>query len=79
MALPVPLLTGVLLVAAWRTNAPEISVAQIVRKEVSACIASNGQVEPSDPHVIVARVDSFVRGVHVTPGTMVSRPPSLVL
>jgi len=73
MALPVALLTAAALAAAWRTNAPEMRVAQIVRKDVSACIASNGQVEPSDPHVIVARVDSFVRDVHVTPGTMVTR------
>jgi HlyD family secretion protein len=50
-----------------------MAVARIARKDVSAWIASNGQVEPSDPHVIVARVDSFVRDVRVTPGTMVTR------
>jgi HlyD family secretion protein len=69
----IALLAGAALVAALRSDVPEMPVARIVRKDVSAWVASNGQVEPSDPHVIVARVDSFVRQVRVTPGTVVTR------
>src|SRR5262249_9145513 len=73
IAFAVALLAGAVLVAALRIDAPEMPVARIVRKDVSVWISSNGQVEPSDPHVIVAGVDSFVRDVRVTPGTVVTR------
>jgi tetratricopeptide (TPR) repeat protein len=64
------LLAGAALVAAWRSSALAMPVARTVRNDVSTRIASNRQVEPSDPH-IVARVDSFVREAKVTPGTVV--------
>jgi HlyD family secretion protein len=67
------LIAGAALVAAWRIDTPEMAVARIVPKDVSAWSASNGQVEPRDAHVIVARVDSFVRDVRVVPGTVVTR------
>ena len=73
IALAVAVFAGAALLAAWRLDAPEVLVARIARTDISAWIASNGQVEPTDPHVIVARVDSFVRDVHVTPGTAVPR------
>jgi len=73
IAIAVALLAAAALAVAWKIDAPEMAVARIVRTDVSASIAGNGQVEPSDPQVITARVDSFVRDVRVTPGTVVTR------
>jgi HlyD family secretion protein len=69
----VALLAGAAFAAAWRIDAPEMPVALIVRHDVSAWIDGNGQVEPTDPHVIAARVDSFVRDVRVAAGAVVTR------
>jgi HlyD family secretion protein len=44
--------------------------ARVVRTDLSAWIASNGKVEPIEPQVIVARLDSFVREVFVTEGAL---------
>jgi RND family efflux transporter MFP subunit len=71
-------LAAVALVAALRFEVPEMPVARIVRKDVTAWITSNGQVEPREPHVIAARVESFVREVHVAPGAMVTAGQSLL-
>jgi RND family efflux transporter MFP subunit len=65
-------------VVALRFEVPEMPVTRIVRKDVTAWITSNGQVEPREPHVIAARVDSFVREVHVAPGAMVTAGQSVL-
>jgi HlyD family secretion protein len=53
-------------------DARDVPVAVVARKDVSAWISSNGKVEPSDPEVVVARVDTFIRDVFVTEGAAVS-------
>ena len=68
---------GVVFAARMR-DAPEISASRVVRKDVSAWIASNGKVEPTEPHVIVARLDGFVREVLVTEGASAA-PGQLLL
>lgn len=52
--------------------ARDVPVAVVARKDISAWISSNGKVEPSDPHVVVARVDTLIRDVFVTEGAAVS-------
>ena len=71
-------LASVFSFAARVIDAPEMPVARVVRRDVSAWIASNGKVEPAEPHVIVARLDSFVREVLVTEGA-VAAPGQLLL
>jgi RND family efflux transporter MFP subunit len=78
IAIAVALFAAAALAVAWKIDPPTMEVTRIVRKDVSASIAGNGQVEPRDPHVITARVDSFVRDVRVTPGTVVTRGHSLL-
>jgi HlyD family secretion protein len=59
---------------AFSTNsggAPEVTVAAVVRKDLSTWISSNGRVEPIDPQLVVARTDTFVRSVFVTEGAAV--------
>jgi len=56
---------------AFSTNSaggPEVTVAAVVRKDLSTWISSNGRVEPIDPQLVVARMDTFVRSVFVTEG-----------
>jgi HlyD family secretion protein len=50
---------------------PEVTVAAVVRKDLSTWISSNGRVEPIDPQLVVARTDTFVRSVLVTEGAAV--------
>jgi hypothetical protein len=45
-------LAGVALVEALRLEVPEMPVMRIVRKDVSAWMTSNGQVEPSEHEVV---------------------------
>ena len=52
-------------------GAPEVTAAAVVRKDLSTWISSNGRVEPIDPQLAVARVDTFVRSVFVTEGATV--------
>jgi HlyD family secretion protein len=50
---------------------PEVTVADVVRKDLSTWVSSNGRVEPVDPQLVVARMDTFVRSVSVTEGAAV--------
>jgi HlyD family secretion protein len=59
---------GVLSFATRGIDAPEMPIAHVVRKDLSAWIATNGKVEAIEPQVNVARLDSFVREVFVTEG-----------
>jgi len=52
-------------------GAPEVTVAAVVRKDLSTWISSNGRVEPIDPQLAVGRMDTFVRSVFVTEGAAV--------
>jgi HlyD family secretion protein len=54
------------------SDAPEVSVAAVERKDLSTWISSNGKVEPIDPQIAVAHVDTFVREVSVTEGASVT-------
>jgi HlyD family secretion protein len=76
---------GAIAIAAWVfsfagrvIDAPEMPVARVARGDVSAWIASNGKVEPTEPHVIVAHLDGFVREVLVSEGA-VAAPGQLLL
>ena len=59
---------GVLSFATRGIDAPEMPIVRVVRKDLSAWIATNGKVEAIAPQVNVARLDSFVREVFVTEG-----------
>jgi len=50
---------------------PDVTLAAVVRKDLSTWISSNGRVEPIDPQLVVARTDTFVRRVLVTEGAAV--------
>ena len=50
---------------------PEVPVAAVVRKDLSAWISSNGKVEPIAPQLVVARLDTFVHEVLVSEGAAV--------
>ncbi|HEX7796702.1 MAG TPA: efflux RND transporter periplasmic adaptor subunit [Vicinamibacterales bacterium] len=61
-------------------SGPEVPVAAVVRKDLSTWISSNGRVEPIDPQLVVARLDTFVRSVSVTEGaTVESGQPVMTL
>src|SRR5262245_43821029 len=66
---------------AFSTNsagAPVVTVAAVARKDLSAWISSNGRVEPIDPQLAVARIDTFVRTVFVTEGATVAPGQRLI-
>jgi HlyD family secretion protein len=52
-------------------GAPTVRVAAVVRKDLSTWISTNGKVEPIDPQLAVARMDTFVRSVLVAEGAEV--------
>ncbi|MBI3664112.1 MAG: efflux RND transporter periplasmic adaptor subunit [Acidobacteria bacterium] len=52
---------------------PEVTVLTVGRENLSAMIASNGKVEPLDPHVFRAPFDSFVSRVLAVEGHAVKR------
>jgi HlyD family secretion protein len=74
----IAVVAGGLSFAARMVDAPEMPVSRVARKDVSVWIASNGKVEPTEPHLIVAHLDGFVREVHVTEGA-VAAPGQLLL
>jgi HlyD family secretion protein len=53
-------------------------VARVVRRDLTAWIATNGKVEPIEPHIVVARLDGFVRDVFVTEGAVAEAGQSLL-
>jgi HlyD family secretion protein len=70
-------LAGVAVIAvgfAFSTNSaggPAVTIAAVVRKDLSTWISSNGRVEPIEPQLVVARMDTFVKSVLVTEGAAV--------
>jgi len=71
-------LAGVISFGARMIDAPEMAVARVARRDVSAWIETNGKVEPTEPHVIVAHLDGFVREVLITEGA-VAAPGQLLV
>jgi RND family efflux transporter MFP subunit len=54
-----------------RDRAPEITLASVVREDLSATITTNGQVEPVEPFLLRSRLETFVENVLVTAGQAV--------
>jgi HlyD family secretion protein len=74
----VAIAAGGIAFATRMVDAPEMPAARVARGDVSAWIATNGKVEPTEPHVTVAHLDGFVREVLVTEGA-VAAPGQLLL
>jgi len=63
----------------WRTgDVPEVRATRVTRRDLSTWVTSNGKVEPIAPHVIEARVTTFVRKVFVKEGAAVKRGQRLL-
>ncbi|MGH8276604.1 MAG: efflux RND transporter periplasmic adaptor subunit, partial [Steroidobacteraceae bacterium] len=58
--------------------APTVQAASIVRQNLSAYVTSNGKVEPIEPHVMRAELQTFVESVSATDGQPVRRGQLLV-
>ena len=56
-----------------------ISTARVVRQTISSVVATNGKVEPIEPHIIQAQLTTFVDTVLVKDGQTVSRGQLLVI
>lgn len=56
---------------AGREPAPQVNVASVGRENISATISSNGKVEPVEPHVVRAQLNTFVERVPVKEGQQV--------
>ena len=64
---------ALVLVLANRDQAPEVQVAQVMRENLSASIASNGKVEPIEPSIARAQFVTFVDKVAATEGQTVHK------
>lgn len=65
---------GVLLLGlAGRGEMPTVTVAKVVRQPIESWISTNGTVEPIQPFVLRAKLDTFVLRVAVTNGQTVRR------
>jgi HlyD family secretion protein len=67
-------LAAIAVVFAFSTNSvggPKVTIVPVVRKDLNTSISSNGRVEPIDPQLAVARLDTFVRSVFVAEGAAV--------
>jgi len=71
------LLAGVLAYAGIRLSerkpAPKISAVTPVRENLISSISSNGKVEPVEPHVMRAQLDTLVEKVNVSEGQQVKK------
>ena len=66
-------LAFVLIRLSGRKPAPKISAVTPVRETLVSSISSNGKVEPLQPHVIGAELDTFVEKVYVSEGQQVKK------
>ncbi len=66
-------LVFVLAARGGRETALTISTAHAVRRNLSSWIATNGKVEPIDPHIIQSQLTTFIETVRVKEGQNVSR------
>src|SRR5689334_4672611 len=56
-----------------------ISTARVVRQSISSVVATNGKVEPIEPHIIQAHLTTFVDTVLAKDGQTVSRGQLLLI
>jgi HlyD family secretion protein len=56
-----------------RDKAPAISTTHATRGNLSSWIATNGKVEPIDPHIIQAQITTFIETIGVKEGQTVGR------
>src|SRR6266436_9747292 len=56
-----------------RTPAPKISAVMPMRENLVSSISSNGKVEPIEPYVMRAQLDTFVEKVHAKEGQQVKK------
>jgi RND family efflux transporter MFP subunit len=56
-----------------------ISAARVVRQSISSVVATNGKVEPIEPHIIQAQLTTFVDTVLAKDGQTVSRGQLLLI
>lgn len=57
---------------------PDVSVVRVSRQTLESWISTNGRVEPLQPYVVRARLDTFVRRVAVVEGQAVRRGQPLL-
>jgi HlyD family secretion protein len=75
LAIPLAIL---LLYLNSRRPVPQVAVVQVIRKDLSSSITSNGKVEPITPFYMRAKFDGFVNQVLVAENQMV-KPGQLLL
>jgi HlyD family secretion protein len=68
----------VLIGLAGRDKPPLVQVTAVVRQALVSSISSNGKIEPIQPFVLRAQMDTFVREVHATEGQAVRRGEMLL-
>jgi HlyD family secretion protein len=73
VALIVVLAVAIVSVLALRRQAPQVTVVQVAREDVSATISSNGKVEPISPDVAHAEFPTFIDKVTAVEGQAVHR------
>src|ERR1051326_5905354 len=56
-----------------RDKALTISTTHPVRRNLSSWIATNGKIEPIDPHIIQSQLTTFIETIAVKEGQMVGR------
>jgi len=72
------LVTLLLLGLTGHGQLPDVSVVRVSRQTIDKWISTNGTVEPIEPFVLRARIDTFVTGVMVVDGQSVKRGQLLV-
>jgi HlyD family secretion protein len=73
VALIVVLAVAIVSVLALRRQAPQVTVVQVAREDLSATISSNGKVEPISPDVAHAEFPTFIDKVTAVEGQAVHR------
>src|SRR6266436_3837070 len=66
-------LAFVLIELSGRKPAAKISAVMPTRENLASSIASNGKVEPIEPYVMRAQLDTFVEKVHAKEGQQVKK------
>lgn len=72
---------AVALLLVWlggRGDTPTVTVARVTRQTIESWISTNGKVEPIQPHILRARLDTFVLHVAVIAGQQVKKGQLLV-
>ncbi len=70
--------TGISLSMAGCADSPGVLVARVARGAIATRISTNGQVQPIAPHILTARLDTFVSRVAVASGQAVRKGQLLV-